>query len=35
MFLRLDMNARGYAYTSLRAGDVPPREQQVAIWAVP
>ena len=32
VFLRLDKNARGYAYTSLRVGGIPVREQQVAIW---
>jgi uncharacterized protein (TIGR03437 family) len=36
VFLRLNKNARGYAYTSLRVGNIPVREQQVAIWvAVP
>jgi uncharacterized protein (TIGR03437 family) len=32
VFLRLDKNARGYAYSSLRVGSMPVREQNVAIW---
>ncbi len=35
VFLRLDKNARGYAYASLRVGSIPVREQQVAIWVAP
>ncbi len=35
VFLRLDKNARGYAYASLRVGGIPVREQQVAIWVAP
>jgi hypothetical protein len=35
VFLRLDKNARGDAYTSLRVGSIPVREQQVAIWVAP
>jgi uncharacterized protein (TIGR03437 family) len=35
VFLRLDKNARGYAYSSLRVGSIPVREQAVAIWVAP
>jgi uncharacterized protein (TIGR03437 family) len=35
VFLRLNNNAHGYAYTSLRVGNIPVREQQVAIWVAP
>jgi uncharacterized protein (TIGR03437 family) len=35
VFLRLDKNARGYAYSSLRVGNIPVREQNVAIWVAP
>jgi uncharacterized protein (TIGR03437 family) len=35
VFLRLDKNARGYAYSSLRVGNTPVREQNVAIWVAP
>jgi uncharacterized protein (TIGR03437 family) len=35
VFLRLDKNARGYAYSSLRVGSIPVREQSVAIWVAP
>jgi len=35
VFLRLDQNARGYSYSSLRVDGVPAREQGVAIWVAP
>jgi len=35
VFLRLDKNARGYAYSSLSVDGVAVREQGVAIWVVP
>jgi uncharacterized protein (TIGR03437 family) len=35
VFLRLDQNARGFAYSSLRVGSIPAREQGVAIWVAP
>ena len=35
VFLRLDKNARGYTYSSLRVDGTPVREQAVAIWVAP
>jgi uncharacterized protein (TIGR03437 family) len=35
VFLRLDKNVRGFAYSSLQVDKIPVHEQQVAIWVTP